>query len=228
MLFSPLNPVSASRRLKGMHIAELWRYPVKSLAGERLETAEVTPSGIAGDRIVHVRGAQNRVLTARTHPGLLGLRGTLGEDGEPLVDGHPWTAPEVTQDIRRAAAEDASLVRYDGPERFDVLPLSVLTDGAIASLGVDRRRLRPNILIEGVEGLSERDWPGRQLRVGDVVIGIKKLRRRCVMTTYDPDTQAQDLRVLKRIVTDFGGRMALDCYVVLGGRLAVGDPVELL
>ncbi len=211
-----------------MQIAELWRYPVKSLAGERLETAEVTPNGIAGDRIVHVRSAQNRVLTARTHPGLLGLRGILGEDGEPLVDGRPWTAPEVTQEIRRATGEDASLARYDGPERFDVLPLSVLTDGAIASLGVDRRRLRPNILIEGVEGLGERDWPGRQLRVGDVVIGVKKLRRRCVMTTYDPDTQEQDLRVLKRIVTDFGGRMALDCEVVHGGRLAVGDRVELI
>jgi uncharacterized protein YcbX len=211
-----------------MQIAELWRYPVKSLAGERLESVEVTPNGLAGDRIVHVRSAQNRVLTARTHPGLLALHATLGEDGEPLVDGRPWTAPEVTHDIRRAAGEGASLARYDGPERFDVLPLSVLTDGAIACLGVDRRRLRPNILIEGVEGLSERDWPGRQLRVGDVVIGVKKLRRRCVMTTYDPDTQEQDLRVLKRIVTDFGGRMALDCDVVLGGRLAVGDRVELL
>jgi hypothetical protein len=48
------------------------------------------------------------------------------------------------------------------------------------------------------------------------------------MTTYDPDTQEQDLRVLKRIVTDFGGRMALDCYVVQGGRVALGDRVELL
>lgn len=211
-----------------MQIAELWRYPVKSLAGERLETAEVTSNGVVGDRIVHVRGEGDRVITARTYPRLLGLRGTLGENGEPLVDGRPWTAPEVGEAVLRAVGNGARLARYEGPERFDVLPLSVLTDGAIASLGVDRRRLRPNILIEGVEGLSERDWPGRQLRVGDVVIGVKKLRRRCVMTTYDPDTQEQDLRVLKRIVTDFGGRMALDCYVVLGGRLAVGDRVELL
>ena len=211
-----------------MRIAELWRYPVKSLAGEPLEYAVVTANGIAGDRIVHVRGSRDRVVTARTYPRLLGLRATLGDDGEPLVDGRPWTAPEVAEAVRQAVDDDASLVRHDGPERFDVLPLSVLTDGAIASLGVDRRRLRPNILIAGVNGLAERDWPGRQLRIGDVVIGVKKLRRRCVMTTYDPDTQEQDLRVLKRIVTDFGGRMALDCYVVIGGRLAVGDPVELL
>ena len=211
-----------------LRIAELWRYPVKSLAGEPLEYAVVTANGIAGDRIVHVRGGRDRVVTARTYPRLLGLRATLGEDGEPLVDGRPWTAPEVAEAVRQAVVDDARLARYDGPERFDVLPLSILTDGAIASLGVDRRRLRPNILIAGVNGLAERDWPGRQLRVGDVVIGVKKLRRRCVMTTYDPDTQEQDVSVLKRIVTDFDGRMALDCYVIRGGRVTIGDPVELL
>ena len=47
------------------------------------------------------------------------------------------------------------------------------------------------------------------------------------MTTYDPDTQAQDLSVLRRIVDEFGGRMALDCAVVRGGLIRVGDPVEL-
>jgi hypothetical protein len=48
------------------------------------------------------------------------------------------------------------------------------------------------------------------------------------MTTYDPDTQAQDLGVLRRIVHDFDGRMALDCAVAEPGRVAVGDPVEIL
>jgi hypothetical protein len=48
------------------------------------------------------------------------------------------------------------------------------------------------------------------------------------MTTYDPDTLEQDLSVLRRIASDFGGEMALDCAVVAGGRIAVGDPVELL
>ena len=48
------------------------------------------------------------------------------------------------------------------------------------------------------------------------------------MTTYDPDTQVQDLGVLQRIVDDFGGRMALDSAVVTSGTIAIGDPVELL
>ena len=69
---------------------------------------------------------------------------------------------------------------------------------------------------------------GRRLRIRDVLIAVEKLRGRCVMTTFDPDTQAQDPSVLKRIVAEFGGRMALDCDVLEGGVLRVGDPVELI
>lgn len=211
-----------------MHIAELWRYPVKSMAGERLEAAEVGAGGFAGDRIVHVSGPGGRVITARTHPRLLGLHASLGPDGEPLVDGRPWNAPESQAAVRAAAGSQTRLVHYDGPERFDVLPLLIGTDGAFAELGVDHRRLRPNIVVAGVEGLAERQWPGRRLRIGPAIVEVAKLRARCVMTTYDPDTLEQDVSVLRRIASRFGGTMALDCGVVRGGRIAVGDPVELL
>jgi uncharacterized protein YcbX len=212
----------------GMRVAEIWRYPVKSLAGERLAQAEVTRNGIAGDRVVHVRDRRGRVVTARTHRGLLALHGTLGVDGEPLIEGRPWTAAESAAAVRAAAGPDATLARHDGPERFDVLPLLVATDGAIAALGVDGRRLRPNLVVAGVRGLLERQWPGRRLGIGTVIIALEKLRGRCVMTTYDPDTQTQDLSVLQRIIDDFGGRMALDSAVLAEGTIAVGDPVVLL
>lgn len=211
-----------------MWIAELWRYPVKSMGGERLQVAALTGDGIVGDRAVHVSGPGGRVLTSRTYPRLLGLRGTLGQDGEPLVDHRPWRAEATAAAVRAAAGPEARLVRYEGRERFDVLPLLIGTDGAFTQLGVDHRRLRPNIVVGGVEGLAERRWPGRRLRVGTAVVSVAKLRERCVMTTYDPDTLEQDLSVLRRIVSDFGGRMALDCDVVSGGRIAVGDPVEVL
>lgn len=211
-----------------MSVAELWRYPVKSLAGERLERAVIGRDGIGGDRVVHVEDGRGRVVTSRTHPMLLGLHATLGDDGEPRVEGELWTSDEARRAIRLAAAEEqATLAAHGGRDGFDVLPLLVATDGAIAALRTDHRRLRPNILIAGVEGLAERAWPGRRLRIGEAVVAVAKLRGRCVMTTYDPDTQEQDLSVLKRIVTDFGGRMALDCDVVEGGVVSVGDPVLL-
>ena len=211
-----------------MWIAELWRYPVKSMAGERLERATLGNDGIAGDRVVHVVSAHGRVVTARTRPRLLGHHAVLGPDGEPLVDGRPWRSPEVARDVEAAADPGARLVRDDGLERFDVLPLLVATDGAVAAFGHDGRRLRPNIVIGGVPGLAERDWENHVLRAGETRIGVHSLRQRCVMTTFDPDTLAQDVDVLRGIHRDFGGKIALNCYVVRGGTLAVGDPVELL
>jgi uncharacterized protein YcbX len=211
-----------------MWIQELWRYPVKSMAGERIESAEVTETGITGDRTVLVAGSGGRIITSRTHPRLLGLHGSLAPDGAVLVNRKPWDDPEIAEAVRAAAGPQARLVRYDGPERFDVLPLLIGTDGAFEQLGVDHRRLRPNIVIGGVDGLEERGWPGRRLRLGGAIASVAKLRSRCVMTTYDPDTQVQDFSVLRRIASEFGGQMALDCAVVRGGRIAVGDPVELL
>jgi uncharacterized protein YcbX len=211
-----------------MWIQELWRYPVKSMAGERIESAEVTEAGITGDRMVLVAGPGGHIITSRTHPRLLGLQGSLAPDGAVLVNRKPWDDPEIAEAVRAAAGPQARLVRYDGPERFDVLPLLIGTDGAFEQLRVDHRRLRPNIVVGGVEGLAERGWPGHRLRVGGAIASVAKLRSRCVMTTYDPDTQEQDLSVLRRIASEFGGQMALDCAVLDGGRIAVGDPVELL
>jgi len=211
-----------------LRIAEGWRYPVQSMAGEPLDRAEVRRDGIAGDRVVHIEDERGRTVTSRTRPRLLGHRATLGPGGEPLVDGRPWRSADVARDVEAAAGPGARLVRDDGLERFDVLPLLVATDGAVAAFGHDQRRLRPNILIAGVDGLAERGWEGRALRAGGAVIGLHSLRARCVMTTFDPDTLAQDTNVLKEIQRAFGGRLALNAYVVEEGPVAVGDEVTLL
>ena len=67
-----------------MKVAAIWRYPVKSMAGERLSGAELTRTGFVGDRVVQVYDAHGRIVTARRFPRLLRLRATLGPDGEPL------------------------------------------------------------------------------------------------------------------------------------------------
>lgn len=209
-----------------MWVEQLWRFPVKSLRGERIERAVLTADGVEGDRLVHVADA-NGVLTARTRARLLGLAGSLDADGKALVNGLPLDHPEVTAAIRAAAGPGARATRYGGPERFDVLPLLVATDGAIAALGQDGRRLRPNIVVGGVDGLAERDWPGQALRIGEVVIGVYSVRARCVVTTIHPDTIEHDPAVLRKINREFGGRIALNCWVAHGGVIGVGDAVEV-
>ena len=81
-------------------MSELWRYPVKSMRGERVEVADIREDGILGDRIVHVRESSGRVATSRFRPGLLGLAGLLREAGEPRVDGVPWSERSVLDRVR--------------------------------------------------------------------------------------------------------------------------------
>ena len=133
--------------------------------------------------------------------------------------------------VREATAlPDAELRFDDYVERFDVLPLTVLTDGAIAVFGYDRRRLRPNIVISGVGGLLEKTWPGRMLKIGGgaAYVAVARSRSRCVMTTFDPDTLEQNRGVLQHIVDDLDARIALDCSVVRGGTIRVGHAVEVV
>ena len=211
-----------------MKVTHLWRYPVKTMAGEPLERARLGPLGIEGDRVVRVEDGRGGVITSRSHPRFLGHRGTLGPDGEPLVDGRPWSFPEVAAAVAEIGGKGARLVRHEDVDRFDVLPLLVATDGAIAAFGHDPRRLRPNIVIGGVDGMAEREWPGARLRIGKVIIGIQDLRSRCIMTAYDPDTQVMDKGVTQGIYRRFGGKLALNCFVIAGGEIAVGDEVLLL
>ncbi len=124
-----------------MHLAEIWRYPVKSMAGESLAEARLERDGVEGDRRVQVRlgdmdsEAGERIVTARNRPQLLGHRATLGPGGEPLVDGRPWRAASVAADVARAVGAGARLELSDDVQlRYDILPLLVATDGAIGRL----------------------------------------------------------------------------------------------
>jgi hypothetical protein len=210
-----------------MYVKELWRYPIKSMAGEAVRETEILRDGLRGDRLVQVYGPRG-VLTSRTRPGLLGLRGTLGPDDEPLVNGHPWSSPQAHRLVTDAAGPGSRLAFDSSVGRFDILPLLVATDGAIAAFGRDGRRLRPNLVIGGVDGLAERRWPGGRLQIGACLIALDSLRDRCIMTTFDPDDQRQDVEVLRDIRARFDGKLALNAAVLTPGAIGVGDPVQLV
>jgi uncharacterized protein YcbX len=208
-----------------MHVDQLWRYPVKSMAGEQLDETWIGVDGIPGDRVLYVLDGRDEIVSARTRPWLLRHRASTSDDGEVLVDGLPWHSDEVAALVRVAAGPDARLVQADGAERFDILPLLVATDGALSSFGRDFRRLRPNIVIAGVDGLAERGWPWTTWSVGDAVVAMADLRGRCIVTTFDPVSVEQDVNVLRDINARFGGRLALNAWAGASGSVRVGDPV---
>src|SRR5215208_2118301 len=211
-----------------MRISELWRYPVKSMAGESLEHVQLGLDGIAGDRRLYVVDQRERILSARTKPRLLGHHAAVSPDGEVLVDGLPWRSPEVAAAVEAAAGPGARLVLATGNERFDVLPLLVATDGAIDAFGHDPRRLRPNLVVSGVDGLAEREWQWTMLSAGEAVIAVADLRERCIITTWDPESLAQSVDVLRHIRANFDGKLALNAWAGRPGCVAVGDEVRIL
>lgn len=218
-----------------MELTAIWRYPVKSLAGEQVEMARVGPGGVEGDRVAHLAVGET-VISARARPRLLGLQGGLDDDGRPTVDGHDVAGQAAAELVRQAVHADA-IERTNGAPvrlvetsagRFDVLPILLLTDGALTAAGLDQRRLRPNLVVSGAPWPLERDWVGRRLAVGDIVIEAMRARPRCVVVTVDPDDLRRDHDVLRGLVDRFDGCLGLDCAVVTGGTVRVGDPVGVL
>jgi uncharacterized protein YcbX len=210
-------------------VAELWRYPVKGLRGERVDRLQVAADGVPGDRslaVVDERG----IVTGRRKQRMIGLSATLGADGDPLIDGRPWESAESAAAIQAVAGSGAKLTRpVDGAEHeHDAAPILLLTDGSVAQLGYDRRRFRPNIYVEGAEGPIERSWIGRRVRVGELVLAVAEPCERCVITTIDPDTIEVDLEVLKRIRAELGGMLGVYCTIAEAGTVAVGDPVAVV
>jgi hypothetical protein len=208
-------------------VSALWRYPVKSLRGERLARANMLTDGVEGDRRVRIVDGRKRI-SARTVPRLLGLEATIGADGEPRIDGARWDEPEALEAVQQLAGVGAALIRDDTVHRFDAAPILVVTDGALEALGEDRRRFRANIVISGAEELEERDWVGSRLRAGGAELLVREHCERCLVTSIDPDTLEIEPAILTRIRREFNALMGVYCEVAVPGEAAQGDPVELL
>lgn len=92
----------------------LFRYPVKSLRGEALQTAEVRVSGITGDRLWAFRDVErNEITSAKRSPLLLHIAASLdNDDGAPPQARLALPAGEIT---RTDAPECAAVVsKYSG------------------------------------------------------------------------------------------------------------------
>lgn len=120
---------------------------------------------------------------------------------------------------------------------FDAMPLHLLTSASLAALAernqgasFDRRRFRPNFLIEpanGAEGFVERDWCGSTLRIGAALVRVEMPTARCVMTTLPQPELPKDASVLRTVVRDGGQNLGVYASVVAAGEVKTGDAVSL-
>ena len=120
---------------------------------------------------------------------------------------------------------------------FDAFPINLLTTASLTQMAKlnpgaiwDVRRFRPNFLVETndeLEGLVEAEWAGRVLRLGEIKLKLEIPCARCGMTTHAQKDLPKDPSVLRSIVKEADQNMGIYASVISGGRVSIGDRVEL-
>ena len=234
------------------HIEGIFRYPVKSMAGERLETADLGWHGIEGDRRMALRRKDDRSgfpwLTASKLPELILFapvrrdecaQGELPThvrtpDGTELPAFGDGLAAEVE---RRYGAPVEMLQMKNGI--FDDASISVIASdtvheiGRLASQSPDVRRFRPNIMVRLPKPLpfQEDEWLGGVLTFGEgddaPAVSVTMRDVRCSMVNLDPDSARSAPEVLKAVVRAHQNCAGVYATVTRTGRLDVGQAIFL-
>lgn len=236
-----------------MRIAELWRYPVKSLQGEQLDTVEMGPQGLHGDRQYAIFDRSTGFgLTARRAPEMLFASARLRQDGSAeitLPDGTVAADDEALsawlgKPVELRSSNEVAERRYENPDDteteaeeswnpFDGAEGAFHdTSGATVTLlstasmrGEATQRFRANVVLEG-EG--EDGLVGSSVRAGEAQLDVTQPIARCVMVTREqPGGIERDREVLRWIHREQSGMLSVGGIVSRPGTVRVGDAVEL-
>lgn len=227
------------------HVRNIYRYPIKSMAGESLAAAEVGWHGLEGDRrFAFARaGVRNGMpwLTAGRLPAMVTYVPLCDGDSEipnrvrtPQGEELDLWSDALREELSAAHGAPLELMRINNGI-FDDSPIGMITTSAIAAVtaeaGVDGdpRRFRPNLLIDtGTSPAFVEDaWVGRRVRIGETVFSISTRDVRCAMLNLHPDTGVQDPRLMKAAVRLNENCTGVYATVIRTGRVRVGDGVFL-
>jgi uncharacterized protein YcbX len=238
------------------HVEAIFRYPVKSMGGERLEVAELGWRGLDGDRRLAFRRMDDRGgfpwLTASKLPDLLLFaphrrNGAQREEGDLHLPSHVRTpdGEEMTVFGEDLAAEVGR--RYGAPVQmmqlnhgmFDEASISVIAFDTVreisrlAGQSPDVRRFRPNVVVRLLRPVpfQEDEWLGGVLLFGDgngaPAITVTMRDVRCSMVNLNPDSARPAPEVLKAVVRANQNNAGVYGAVTRTGRLAVGQSIFL-
>ncbi|RYY25117.1 MAG: MOSC domain-containing protein [Sphingomonadales bacterium] len=233
------------------HVAALNRFPVKSMAGEPLQVAEIDWQGLEGDRQYgfYFRNSSSRFpwLTGRDLSELVLHSARFDDPDAPKTARVEIVAPdgwrghvddaELLERLSAAAGKPVALMQL-AIGAYDAMPVSVVTTAAHRSVeaahgaALDMRRFRANVVIESDR--SQGEWAGKRLVFGpeDSDDGAALLMTdgipRCAMVTIDPDTAARDPKVLRTIAREFGNIYGAYAAPARKGFVKVGDVVRLV
>jgi uncharacterized protein YcbX len=233
------------------HVEAIYRYPVKSMRGERLESAHLGLHGVEGDRRLAFRRVDDRsgfpwlnatklsellLFTPHCDDAAEGDLPTLVRtpDGEEME----IFGEDLAADIGRRHGAPVQMMRLDNGI-FDDATISVITSATVGEIcrlaGVtgDARRFRPNVVARLAESVpfQENDWVGGVISFGEgedaPAISVTAHDVRCAMVNLDPDSARRAPEVLKAVVRANENRAGIYGAVTRTGRLAVGQTILL-
>ncbi|MDQ0875848.1 uncharacterized protein YcbX [Paenibacillus sp. V4I3] len=230
-------------------INEIYRYPIKSFAGESLETCEIDTYGLYGDRYCafydETKEGWESFFTARDIPNMLTYKTKLVDEVVSITspDGQTFSWNEdLLDEIQRYSKRKMSMMSYKAPNpenpelmSVDMASVLIITDATLRKLEaiwgkrLDKRRLRANLIVSLDENaFNESDWIGRRLSVGSAELQIDIYCERCSMITIDPDTLERDTSLLMKVNEEMNLNAGVYASVKRTGQIQVGDKVYLV
>jgi uncharacterized protein YcbX len=234
------------------HVDAIFRYPVKSMAGERLEAAQLGWHGLDGDRRLAFRPIDDRGgfpwLTASKLPDLLlfaPLRREAGAQGDlpthirtPDGEEMPVFGPDLAAEVGRRYGAPVQMMQLKNGI-FDEASISVIASGTVreiarlAGRSLDVRRFRPNVVVRLLRPgpFQEDEWLGGVLSFGEgdgaPAITVSMRDARCSIVNLDPDSASSAPEVMKAVVRANQNNAGIYGAVTRIGRLAVGQTILL-
>jgi uncharacterized protein YcbX len=236
------------------HVEAIFRYPVKSMGGERLEEANLGWYGLEGDRRLAFRRMDDRSgmpwLTASKLPDLLRFAPQRREDGAQGDLHLPTHIRTPDGEVMPVFGEDLAKEvgrRYGAPVQmmqlrhgiFDEASISVIASDTVREIGrlaersLDVRRFRPNVVVRSLRSVpfQEDEWLGGVLSFGEgdgaPAIAVTMRDIRCSMLNLDPDSASPAPEVMKAVVRANQNTAGIYGAVTRIGRLAVGQTILL-
>jgi uncharacterized protein YcbX len=245
-----LGGLGSSMLIEIGHVEAIFRYPVKSMRGERLEAAELGWHGLDGDRRLAFRRLDDRSgfpwLTASKLPDLLlyaphrrehdanGDRPThvRTPDGEEM----PVFGDDLATEVGRRCGASVQMMQLRHGI-FDEASISVIASDTVGEIcrlagrNPDVRRFRPNVVVRLLRPapFREDEWLGGVLTFGEgddaPAITVTMRDERCSMVNFDPDSARTAPEVLKAVVRAHQNTAGIYGTVSRIGRLAAGQIV---
>ena len=232
------------------HVEAIFRYPVKSMGGERLEVAKMGWHGLDGDRRLAFRRIADRSgfpwLTATKLPDLLLFTPHRCEGDAPgdlpthirTPDGQEMAVfgEDLDAEVGRRHGAPVQMMQMDHGI-FDEASISVIASDTVREIGrlagraADVRRFRPNVVVCLLRSIpfQEDEWVGGVLSFGEgedapaVTVTMRDVR--CSMVNLDPDSASPASEVLKAVVRAHQNTAGVYGTVTRIGRLAVGQTI---